>query len=534
MNYLNFFQKKNIVLVILFVLTFLIYGQSLSGEYVYDDRSIVEYSNILSDKQMLGEVAMHPYWEAYAGLYRPTTLISYSFNFLIFGNDPFSFHLINLLLYVFICFFIYLLIKRLFNDALLAFISSLLFLILPIHTEVVANITGRSELLALFFALLIMLEFTKNKINYYLLGLWTLLAIGGKETGIAVVPILAIIFYQKNGISIDAIKLYFKEISGVAIAVLLYFFLRFYALGADSFLSIKTSLIENQLLFTDALSRIGTGLKILWMYFYKTFWPTDLCSDYSYNQIETVHNWLNPGTIWGLLVLSTSVFLLFYFIKRDKILALGAGIFLFSFLPVSNILLPIGTIAGERLFFFPSLGIVLITAYLINKLYKSKNKTIIITTIILMTSILLSYVIISHKRQQVWLNEENLFKSAGMCAPNSVLSLSNLGAVYLINGDLEKAEIELKKSMDIKPIYSKGINNLGLTYFKQGSYDKAKELYYKALQQEFPYSGTMENLVLLFLETGELDKAKWWIKFLYNTDNETTTSIIQNYLKLNR
>ena len=124
--------------------------------------------------------------------------------------------------------------------------------------------------------------------------------------------------------------------------------------------------------------------------------------------------------------------------------------------------------------------------------------------------------------------------SGEKCAPQSVLSLSNIGAMYLIKGDLDKAEMELKQSMAIKPIYSKGINNLGLVYFKKGEYEKAREYYLKALAQEFPYSGALENMVLLYLKQEKFDLAKHWIQLTYGLNTTQTDSLIEKYKKENK
>ncbi len=533
MEFLDFTKKNSTVLFLFFFLVLIIYGQSLSGDFVYDDRNIVEYHNVLASPSQILNVAIHPYWEASNGLYRPLTLLSYSANLILFGDSPFSFHLINLALYIFICFFVYLLIKKLFNDSLLAFISALLFLVLPIHTEVVANITGRSELLCLFFGLLALLEFSKEKVNYWLLGLYTLLSIGSKETGIALLPVLAIMLYQKErAINLDILKKYFLNISSALIAALLYLTLRFFSLGINSFLNIKTSLIENPLLFVDPFTRAGTALKILWMYMYKTIWPVNLCSDYSYNQISAIGSWLNIGTILGLLMMLFSVFIILRHINKKNILSLAASIFLFAFLPISNIFFGIGTIAGERLFFYPSLGICLITGFIIWKIFHAiqhnKNKILFLSII---TLILALYGLISLNRQTAWLNETNLFISAGKCAPDSVLSRSNLGAVYLLQGSLDKAEQELLVSKNIAPLYSKGLNNLGLVYFKKGDYAKAQELYFESLHLEYPYPGTYENLVLLYLTEGKPDLAKYWIKFTYGLNDEQANNLIESFNK---
>jgi pentatricopeptide repeat protein len=311
--------------------------------------------------------------------------------------------------------------------------------------------------------------------------------------------------------------------------------LRFFSLGPAHFLGVKTSLIENPLIFTDTLSRIYTSFKILWIYISKMFWPINLCSDYSYNQIPIVSNFFNFGTIVGFLSLTTAVVLIFVYIHKKPIISFAMSIFVFSFLPVSNILFPIGTIAGERLLFFPSLGISILVTFLLFQLFKIiKNKNIKIILLSIFILILSIYGIISIKREGVWLNEKNLFRSASLCAPNSVLSRSNSGAMYLLDGDLKKAQEELEFARNIKPIYSKGLNNLGLVYFRNKEYDKAIELYHEAIRQDFPYSGAFENLILLYLDQGNMKMAKHWLMYLYPQNESEIDLLIKNYLEENK
>lgn len=537
MSFLNLSKKDWLFILSLLVLVLIVYGRSLVGGFVFDDRNILENKGLFSSLSNIGQIVMHPFWSIESGLYRPISLLSYTFNFIFLGQGPFGFHFINLILYFFVGSLIYLFIKRVWKNEYLAFFTSILFLLLPIHTEVVANIAGRTEILALLFSLLALLEFTSTKeVNFWRAGIWTFLAIGSKETAIAIVPIILIYLYIKEGkISLEMLNKYFKSISGVVVGICFYLFLRFFSLGPTHFLGVKTSLIENPLIFTDTLSRIYTSFKILWIYISKMFWPINLCSDYSYNQIPIISNFFNFGTILGFLSLTIAVILIFVYIHKKPIISFAMSIFVFSFLPVSNILFPIGTIAGERLLFFPSLGISILVTFLLFQLFKIiKNKNIKIILISIFILILSIYGIISIKREGVWLNEENLFRSAGKCAPNSVLSRSNSGAMYLLSGDLKKAQEELEFARNIKPIYSKGLNNLGLVYFRNKEYDKAIELYHEAIRQDFPYSGAFENLILLYLDQGNMKMAKHWLMYLYPQNESEIDLLIKNYLAENK
>ena len=503
-------KRDHIIFLSFAVLILIIYGQSLWGGFVFDDRGILDYHSILSSLGSLKTALLQPYWEVDAGLYRPITLFSYALNNIFLGGSAFSFHFVNLALYFGICSAIFVLIKKLFSNEKLALFSALIFLVLPIHTEVVANITGRSELLALLFSLLTLIEFTKERSNFWLAGLYTLLAIGAKETAVAVLPlVLLVILIKERGFGREVVEKYFRPFSAVVTGACFYFFARFFALGPDHFFGIQTSLIENPLLFASTHERVATALSILWMYVRKTFIPLGLCSDYSYNQIPLV-GFSNLGTIIALVILISGTVSIFYFFKKKPIISLASAIFILSFLPISNLFFPIGTIAGERLFFFPSLGFALLLAFLLSKL---KRKGFIIIFLGL-------YTVLALQRQSFWLTEEKLFLNAVQCAPNSVLSRSNAGAAYLFRGELEKAREQLEISREIKPIYSKGLNNLGLVYWKLGRNRDAERLYHEALTQKYPYSGAIENLILLYSSEKDQNKTTHWFRIMYpNVDD---------------
>lgn len=531
----NFVQKNSTVLIIFVVLVTIIYGASLSGDFVYDDREILNNREMLSTPQGLSQAVLTPFWTPESGLYRPVTVLSYAFNFMTLGNSSFGFHFINILLYISICLFIYLLIKKLFENEVIAFAVALIFLVLPIHTEVVANITGRSELLALMFSLLALLEMAQIKPKFWLLGIWTLLSIGSKETGLATLPlVLLVMFIKERSLTINVLKKYFRELASMVIAIEFYLVLRFFSLGSANFLGVKTTIIENPLMFTDMWSRIATAFKVLSMYVSKMIFPINLCSDYSFNQIPIIHNLSDIGAVFGLLIFLSSIFLVVFYLNKKPLISFGLSIFIFSFLPVSNIFFPTGTIAGERLFFYPSFGFSIIFGYLLYKtiiIFKKENARKIILTVFWI--IIVIYTIRSTQRQSVWLTEERLFTSASICAPKSVIARSNMGAIYLLRGNLEKAEEELIYAMNIRPTYSKGINNLGLVYFKQGNLAKARELYLEALRQEFPYQGAAENLSALHLAQDNYEMARHWLLYLYPNNTKDVDEFLINYKSQN-
>jgi len=534
-------KQKLMFLGICLAAVSLLYGRTLAGDFVFDDRGIVEHQALLSNLNQLDKMLTLPYWTEEAGLYRPITLASYTFNYLLFGSGPAGFHFVNLLLHALTGFLIYLLVDKLFKRRLLAYLTALIFLLLPIHSEAVANIIGRAEILALLFSLLAFLSLLKepqpnqgglNLKNYWPAGVWLFLAIGSKETAIAALPIAAVMIYAKEKIfwSRENFYKYLPAAAWSAAGLAAYFGLRFLVLGGEYFLKSVTSMVENPLQFVSAGPRIITALNILTLYLKKSFWPLGLCSDYSYNQLPVLHNFFNAGTLIGLAVLSLAVVGVFL-VRRAPIISLAAAIFLFGFLPTANLFFPTGTIMGERLAYFPSLGFSLLLAYGLNEIFKFRGKIMAkYLAVGLFAALAVFYGAVSFLRAGDWLTEKRLFASAAGCAPLSVLSRSNLGASYYLAGDLVNAKKELLAAREIYDGYPKGINNLGLVYWKEGDLKTARQLFLKALSFKFPYYGAYENLALVSLAEGKIKEARLWLMLLYSGDKATADNYIENYL----
>ncbi len=487
-------------------IAFLIYFVSLAGTFVFDDRSVWQYREVLHIGNMVNVLQM-PYWSVDAGLYRPVTLASYAINFSLFGESPFWFHLINLALYALTCYLLFKFVEIISKNRRLAFVSALIFLILPIHSEVVANIIGRAEILSLLFSLLLFLEVLKKSPSSVYLFLWSFLALGSKENAIAIVPIIVLLAYLQRS------KRSWEIYMWPTLGILTYFVLRFLILG-NYFSTVETSVVENPLLFAPIMPRLYTAFSVLTLYIQKTFVPIGLCSNYSYNQIPILYDLLNIKVFFGFSVLIASFVSIFVFLKKKPIISLACAFFFFPFFVVSNLIVPIGTIAGERLMYFPSVGIAILVAYGVCRLLDTTQHIRILKWLLLAIFIFLS--VSSFTNSLNWLTEERLFTSAVRCSPNSVMSHSNLGAVYYLQGDLVSAEVELVKANQIYDHYTKGVNNLGLIYWKTGRRDLAKQEFEKAMTPPYPYIGALENLALMSLEEGDSKKARTYLIEFFN------------------
>src|SRR6185503_709919 len=88
-------------------------------------------------------------------LYRPIPLAVFATLWQYFPDNPFPFHLVNVLLYALSAFVLYKVLRRIFAGyhSLLSFAATLLFIAHPLHTEVVSNIKSLDEIASFLFAL---------------------------------------------------------------------------------------------------------------------------------------------------------------------------------------------------------------------------------------------------------------------------------------------------------------------------------------------------------------------------------------------
>ncbi len=542
---LKIITNKFLVLFFCFLVVFLIFGLSIGHDFVFDDIGVVRDRVELRQVGNIPNFFLSPYSAPESGAYRPLTVLSFSLNYFLFtpfalwGQTPapWSFHLINIILHILNGWLLFLLIKKLSQRKLLAWLTCLLFLVLPIHVEAVAGIVGRAELLTLGFSLLVFLSLfcLESRIWKTLLGSSCfLLALLSKENAVAVLPIYFFIVLYSGLRSLRKYSLGQKirftfarvwpQFLGLISAFFIYFGLRLLVLKNNLF-SNHATIVENPLKFASIGQRILTAFKILTLYLEKTFWPVQLSSDYSYNQISLVKNGLDLRMWLGIIAFSFFIFCLFKPFKNSGqkwfLLGISASFFIWPFLPIANLLFPIGTIMAERLMYFPSIGLCLILAYILLHLRKLKPKKVFLPIFfIILFGFLFFYSVRSYSRNLDWHNEKMLFVSAVKASPNSVLSRSNKGAMYLLEGKYEEAEKEILAAHQIYPFYPHAMNNLGLIYRHQGKYDLAEQQFLATIETSPGYINAYENLALVYFDQAKYQLAREILlkRYLNNED----------------
>jgi protein O-mannosyl-transferase len=199
--------------ILLFLISICVYANTLTNGYVLDDfAAIKENALVQKGVSAIPDLFTTPYHSGYVktnlttpavnDLYRPLSLITFATELQLFGESPAISHGFNVLLFAGCVLLLFLFFDRLFGGekTTIAFVASLLFAVHPIHSEVVANIKSRDELLCFFFALSSILSF----INYARSGKTHLLLAGtvlyflsllSKETSLSFLAIVPLVFF---------------------------------------------------------------------------------------------------------------------------------------------------------------------------------------------------------------------------------------------------------------------------------------------------------------------------------------------------
>lgn len=537
-----------------FAFAFLIYANTLLHDYTQDD-AIVIYDNMFTQEGVSGVPGLLKYDTFYGffktegkaklvsgGRYRPLTPIMFAVEYQFFGASPGAGHFISVLLYSLLCMLIYnLLVLMLLPNMkeqkgfyLFVLFASLLFAAHPLHTEVVANIKGRDEIMSMMGAVLALyysLKYIdgKRRLNVLWAALAFFLGLMAKETTItylAVIP-LAVYFFR----SVTLSKVLFPMV-GVAASAVLFLIIRFSVLGMD-FGGAPMELMNNPYLKIDGNSYVpfsfgekaATIIYTLGKYIQLLIFPHPLTHDYYPRHVEIMSfgNWqviLSVLTYLGMLVVA------FKGLKSKNLISFCILYFLITLSIVSNIVFPIGTNMSERFMFMPSLGFVVLVAYLVSKYLKSHKVLIGVVGVVIFL-----YSFKTFARNFVWKDDFTLFTTDVKTSYNSAKVLNAAGGALLTESAkpenaskkdemLNEAIPYLKKALTIHPNYKNAALLLGNANFYKGDFEGAIKAYERTLQISPEYQDAIKNLAIAYRDAGrqageverDLDKAKKYLK----------------------
>ncbi len=353
-------------------------------------------------------------------------------------------HFNNVLLYsismVVLFIFLYqVLFKKLNYREYWALFVTLVFAMHPIHSEVVANIKSRDEILSLLFILLTLLQFNRylqktNFLHGILVGILFFLAMLSKEYAVVLVFIIPVWTYVEQK-KVDMLQIIMALVP-LAVAFIPYYFLRINAVMEDP--NAKRDVLNDYYLFAKGDEQDATQIYILLKYFLLQIYPYPLASDYSFKTIPFRH-FSSPEVIFSLLFhLGLLIATIYSIVKKHLILSFALLFYILNLLLVSNIVFNIGASMGERLVYHSSMGLIIAVFYGIYVLTKKiKDPKIALSAGGVLTALVaIPFFMIVSKRCAAWKNDYTLATTDVKTNPNSALLNANAGTYILNRTDL--------------------------------------------------------------------------------------------------
>ena len=438
-----FIMMEKWLFAIVIVFVGLLYGQSLENGYSIDDYLVSENLEMVN-KGISGtpEILTSYYGKTDLGNpfeYRPISRITFAIERSLFGETLWISHLINVLLYGFLCFEIFRFLKLLLGKehTRVLLIGIMLFLFHPVHSEVVCSLKNRDEILSLLFALWsagYLIRFTENLKPLPLLvsSCLFLLSLATKpgHLPLAGVIVLGLFIFRKPPIkTLIAAGAPFFILTFSYLTTVLYFFPQWWRLDY--------AYEENSLYFLpDLTDRLPTALVAFYHNIRLVVWPKDLSFFYGYDHIS-VADWTEPMVWIAGLLLVTLIIGFFALIKKHPLISFGIGVFIMSISPFLNVVGAVAGIVAERWLLSASIGFCLILAYGILKLLDSKLKPIGIISLVVILA-LYGYRTIS--RVPDWKSSRTLVYKDVQTVPRSFVP--NFLAARFYRQDAENAQTE--------------------------------------------------------------------------------------------
>ncbi len=557
-------MQKYIPQILIIVFTFILYANTIGHQYALDDKMTYwknEYvqkgvsgiHDILAYDSMAGMFGKDSK-ELEGGRYRPLSLVTFALEVEYFGKstkdisakqefvgNPGLSHFINILLYCISLIVLFNVLKKLFRGfevqywyLSIPFIATMLFAAHPLHTEIVANIKGRDEILAFLFSIsslnAIINYIDRNKKQDLILA-FVLIFLGAmsKEISITFLAIIPASIYFFRDVKVSKILI---SILPVLAGIILYLIIRQLVIGDQSELGAST-LMNDPFMYATNGQKYATIFYTLLLYLKLLIFPHPLTWDY-----YPYHISLLQFTDWKVLLsllIHISLFVIMIIgIKRKSIFSFAIFIYLATLSITSNILFSIGAFMSERFVFVSLLGFCIFLAYLISEkikikmghLTKYRKVGLTITAIIL-----LAFSLKTISRNRVWENNLTLFEHDIKISSNSAKGNSTYGSeLYKLSEDAEVAgDTALRdkyllqsipyfeKAVEIYPDYSEALVRLGNIYYKlDGDYKKMFEYYIKTLKTSPLNADVWNNAIgVLVYNVNEPEYEKQvWLEFI--------------------
>ena len=433
---------------LLLLLVLVAYSNCLSGGFHFDDQGIFLDPYILNPG--FG-------WEIFRPAQtRPLTFITFHWNYLLSGPDPFSFHAVNVLIHAAGTLTVMLIARRRLPLPT-ACVAAALFAIHPLQTQAVNYVFERATLLATLFALVSLLLFLKEK--YWMSTAAFGLSLLAKEETVAL-PVFLLMW----NLTFTPRRIPWRFHGAIFALASLAATRLFYVVqtAPDPTLGFRTEGIT-------PLAYLLTQCRVIWIYLRLFVLPYGLNLDHD---VRLSQGFLSPAeTVLGLVLLLVAAAALGWFAWRKNEWALWTLGFFILLAPSSSIV-PVRDVIFEHRTYFPLACLSIATALLIRDM---PNRALVASTVL---AVLFTTTVL---RNRVWHDETSLWTDVVNKSPQKARGYFHLAQASAAT-DAQRARQLYERGLQLDPANADAWMNLGLVLLGRGDSETAMTHFHKALE----------------------------------------------------
>ena len=416
----------------------LVYAPSLRNGFALDDTAIVERNPAAHSVAAAARGFLSPYWppEHGAGLWRPLVILSFAADWQASGGDPAWLHATNTVLHAAATGLLVPVLAP-YAGAAAALAGSLVFAVHPVHVEAVANLVGRSELLAACFLFIAILLNRRARARREagrsallpvagVLGA-VLLALLSKEHAIVAVALLAL---DDLALGPPGARIAWRGYAAVVLVSAAWFVVHERVEAGLGFQAVAPTFFA-----LGALGRISTMLPVTFHVVRLLTWPFDLSPDYHPEVVPRLEHptWLGAAGLVLLLSLAALAVLLW---RRHRAASVGLLLAGITWFPTSNLLFATGIVLSERTLYLPSTGVALLAAAAFAALLARGGRR---TALAAAAIVLVPFGARTWTRIPVWRTTRDLTVSALLSHPESYKVNQAAARVFMRLGEPQSA-----------------------------------------------------------------------------------------------
>lgn len=388
-------------------LTLIAFLPMLSNGFTNWDDDIYISNNQLVKNADWGKMFSEPS----ASNYHPLTMITLALNYAVSGNDPFSYHLVNLTLHLLNTALVFLFVYKISNGKnFVAAFAALIFGVHPMHVESVAWVSERKDVLYTLFFLLALLQYwrfleTTKKLNLVYCFLFFVLSLLSKPAAIILPLVLFLLDYWKGRsfrwkTTVEKIPFFLLS--------LLFGYITIRVQSADAIAGFE---------IYPLWSRFFFACYTIMIYAARFFVPYPLSAFHPYPSVSDLglSIYLSP-----LFIISLGI--LIWLKRKDKLLVFSSLFFIVNLLLVVQIVSIGLTIVSERYTYVPYIGLGFLVAMWLNR-YVEANSRSWVWAIPIAAGLIFG--LLSFQRTKVWKDGDTLWADVIKHYPAAATPRSN-------------------------------------------------------------------------------------------------------------